>query len=115
MMPAIYVGILVHGIIFGFSIVGGQVYIGKTAPADMQGQAQGFYTLMTFGVGSLIGTFVNNAMINCYTTRNAQGLLIGDWDKVWMISAAVSVVLLVTMAMLFNPKLETPNAEAGNV
>ncbi|MEI7908939.1 MAG: MFS transporter [Verrucomicrobiota bacterium] len=114
MMPAIYVGILVHGIIFGFFIVGGQVYIGKTAPADMQGQAQGFYALMTFGVGSLIGTFVNNAMINCYTTRNAQGLLIGEWDKVWMISAASSVVLLVIMALLFNPKLETPNASSSN-
>ena len=114
MMPAIYVGILVHGIIFGFFIVGGQVYIGKTAPADMQGQAQGFYALMTFGVGSLIGTFVNNAMINCYTTRNAQGLLIGEWDKVWMISAASSVVLLVIMTLLFNPKLETPNASSSN-
>ncbi len=114
MMPAIYVGILVHGIIFGFFIVGGQVYIGKTAPADMQGQAQGFYALMTFGVGSLIGTFVNNAMINCYTTRNAQDLLIGEWDKVWMISAASSVVLLVIMTLLFNPKLETPNASSSN-
>jgi nucleoside transporter len=107
MEPAIYVGILVHGIIFGFFIVGGQVYIGKAAPAGMQGQAQGFYALMTFGVGSLIGTFVNNAMINSYTSRNAEGLLIGAWDKVWLISAASSIVLLVIMVALFNPKPET--------
>jgi nucleoside transporter len=107
MEPAIYVGILVHGIIFGFFIVGGQVYIGKAAPAGMQGQAQGFYALMTFGVGSLIGTFVNNAMINSYTSRNAEGLLIGAWDKVWLISAASSIALLVIMVLLFNPKPET--------
>jgi len=106
MLPAIYVGILLHGIIFGFFVVGGQVYVGKTAPAEMQGQAQGFYTLMTFGVGSLVGTFVNDAMIKCYTTRNAEGLLVGSWDKIWMITAAGSVVLLVVMAVLFNPPAE---------
>ncbi len=106
MLAAIYVGILVHGIIFGFFVVGGQVYVGKTAPADMQGQAQGFYALMTFGVGSLIGTFANNSMINCYTQRNAEGLLVGAWDKVWLITAAGSFVLLIVMALLFNPKRE---------
>jgi nucleoside transporter len=111
MQAAIYVGILVHGIIFGFFIVGGQVYVGKTAPADMQGQAQGFYALMTFGVGSLIGTFANNSMINCYTKRNAEGLLVGAWDTVWLITAAGSLVLLVVMGMLFNPKPE-PQTEA---
>ncbi len=114
MLWAIYVGILVHGIIFGFLVVGGQVYIGKAAPADMQGQAQGFYALMTFGVGSLIGTFANDAMIKCYTIRNAQGLLEGAWDKVWLITAAVSLVLLVIMALFFNPKLETPNETPAN-
>jgi len=62
---------------------------------------------MTFGVGSLIGTFANNAMINCYTKRNAENLLVGAWDKVWLITAACSLVLLIVMAMLFNPKPET--------
>lgn len=104
MLSAIYVGILLHGIIFGFFVVGGQVYVGKMAPPAMQGQAQGFYALMTFGVGSLVGTFVNNALINNYTARNAQGLLVGEWDKVWMITAASSVVLLVVLVSLFNPK-----------
>jgi MFS family permease len=114
MVSAIYVGILIHGIVFGFFIIGGQIYIGKTAPADMQGQAQGFYALMTFGVGSLIGTFVNNAMINGYTTRNAQGLLIGEWDKVWMISATFSIALLVIMALFFNPKTDNPKELSNN-
>ncbi len=110
MLPAIYVGILVHGIIFGFFIVGGQVFVGKSAPADMQGQAQGFYGLMTFGFGSLIGTFANNALINSYTTRNAEGLLVGSWDKVWLITLACSVVLLVVMALFFNPKIDEKKA-----
>ncbi len=114
MLPAIYVGILLHGIIFGFFVVGGQVYVGKTAPPAMQGQAQGFYALMTFGVGSLVGTFVNNAMINNYTTRNAQGLLVGEWDKVWLFTAASSVALLVILVLLFNPKPEDLKEATNN-
>jgi nucleoside transporter len=107
MLSAIYVGILLHGIIFGFFVVGGQVYVAKTAPPDMQGQAQGFYMLMTFGVGALIGTFTNNAMINLYTIPNAHGILVCAWDKVWLVTAAGSFALLVVMALLFNPQAES--------
>ena len=110
MLPAIYVGILVHGIIFGFFIVGGQVFVGKSAPAEMQGQAQGFYGLMTFGFGSLIGTFANNELINHFTKRNAAGVLEGAWDKVWLVTLVCSLILLVVMALLFNPKLDEKKA-----
>ncbi len=50
-----YVGILVHGLIFGFFYVGGQIYIDKKAPEELKAQAQGFIFLMTFGVGLLVG------------------------------------------------------------
>lgn len=110
MVAAIYLGILVHGIIFGFFVVGGQVYVGKVAPPEMQGQAQGFYGLVTFGLGTLLGTFVNNTMINHYTTRTDAGVLEGSWDKVWLVSTAISVVLLVLMAIFFNPKIEEKKA-----
>ena len=76
----------------------------------MQGQAQGFYGLMTFGFGSLIGTFANNTLINSFTQRNDAGVLVGAWDKVWLITLACSVVLLVVMALLFNPKIDEQKA-----
>ena len=110
LLAPIYVGILVHGIIFGFFIVGGQIFVGKSAPADMQSQAQGFYGLMTFGLGSLIGTFANNALINAFTQRNGAGVLVGDWGKVWLITLACSAVLLVVMIVFFNPKSEEQKA-----
>ena len=114
MVAAIYLGILVHGIIFGFFVVGGQVYVGKIAPPEMQGQAQGFYGLVAFGLGSFLGTFVNNTMINFYTNRTDAGVLEGSWDKVWLVSTAISAVLLVVMAIFFNPKCdkEPETAEA---
>jgi nucleoside transporter len=110
LLAPVYVGILVHGIIFGFFIVGGQIFVGKSAPADMQSQAQGFYGLMTFGFGSLVGTFANDALIRHYTARNDAGVLVGSWDKIWLVTLACSVVLLVVMAVFFNPKLEEKQA-----
>ena len=119
MMAAIYVGILVHGIVFGFFIVGGQIYVGKVAPADMQAQAQGFYALMTFGLGTLLGTFFNDGLINHYTDpiqkvigEKTATVLTGSWDKVWLVSMAISVVLMVLMAFLFNPKCDMDTKEA---
>ncbi len=59
-----YVGILVHGVIFGFFFVGGQVYVDKKAPAEIRAQAQGLIVLVCFGVGMLIGNFSNGAFID---------------------------------------------------
>lgn len=110
MTSLVYIGILIHGVIFGFFVVGGQVYVGKTASADMQGQAQGLYALMAFGIGSFIGTFVNDALIKFYTKPEVlQGgttVLKGNWGMVWLVTLACAFVCLVVMTLLFNPKKE---------
>lgn len=110
----VYIGILIHGVIFGFFVVGGQVYVGKTAPADMQGQAQGFYALMAFGVGSFIGTFVNDALIKFYTRPEVQPggatTLVGNWESVWLATLVCAVVCLAVMAIFFNPKVDEAKA-----
>ncbi len=65
-----YVAILVHGIIFGFFFVGGQVYVDKKAPPEIRAQAQGLIVLICFGVGMLIGTFFNVRLIENYTDES---------------------------------------------
>ncbi len=110
MTSLVYIGILIHGVIFGFFIVGGQVYVGKTASADMQGQAQGFYALMAFGIGSFIGTFVNDALIKFYTKpevlQNGSTVLNGNWGMVWLVTLVCALVCLIVMTLFFNPKRE---------
>ena len=110
MTSLVYIGILIHGVIFGFFVVGGQVYVGKTASADMQGQAQGFYALMAFGIGSFIGTFVNDALIKFFTKpevlQNGSTVLNGNWGMVWLVTLVCSVICLVVMTIFFNPKRE---------
>ena len=91
-----YIAILVHGIIFGFFFVGGQVYVDKKAPPEMRAQAQGLYVLLCYGVGQFVGTFVSVKLIAMYATDGVT-----NWAPVFMIIAIVSAVLLVALAVLF--------------
>ena len=91
-----YIGILIHGLIFGFFFVGGQIYIDKKAPSELRSQAQGFIFLVTFGLGLLVGNLICGHIIGHYKT--AAGY---NWDAIWGITTLMSVVLLVFFILLF--------------
>ncbi len=91
-----YIGILIHGLIFGFFFVGGQIYIDKKAPAHLKSQAQGFIFLVTQGLGLLVGNFVSARIIHQYKTVAGY-----NWDAIWGITTLVSVVLMLGFMLLF--------------
>lgn len=97
-----YIGILIHGLIFGFFYVGGQIYIDKKAPAELRSQAQGFIFLVTFGVGLLIGNLISGQIINHYKSDAGY-----NWDAIWGITTLMSVVLLLSFMLLFKKENET--------
>lgn len=99
-----YIAIILHGIIFGFFFVGGQVYVNKKAPPEIRAQAQGLIVLICFGVGMLIGTVFNVRLIDMYTTvQTVAGVeqKVYDWNTIWTITIASSVVLLGLFGVLF--------------
>ena len=61
-----YIGILVHGLIFGLFFVGGQVYTDKVASRSIKAQAQGLLFFLVWGVGFLIGTLWNGWLIGLF-------------------------------------------------
>lgn len=91
-----YIGILIHGLIFGFFFVGGQIYIDKKAPVELKAQAQGFIFLVTFGVGLLIGNLICGRIIHLYKSSSGY-----NWDAIWGITTLLSVALLVLFILLF--------------
>jgi len=91
-----YLAILVHGVIFGFFFVGGQVYVDKKAPPEIRAQAQGLIVLICFGVGMLIGNFFNGKLIEVYTTEAGV-----SWNPIWVITMIISAVLLGAFCLLF--------------
>ena len=102
-----YIAILVHGIIFGFFFVGGQVYVDKKAPPEMRAQAQGLYVLLCYGVGQFVGTFVNVKLIERYTTDG-----VCNWTPVFVIIAIVSAVLLAALCVLFKDDVKQASEPA---
>jgi len=104
-----FIGILVHGVIFGFFFVGGQIYIARKAPKEIQAQAQGFIFLVTFGLGLLVGNFANGALIDHFTT-SVNSVKTYDWASVWAITTGLTVALLALFLLLF--KDDTPAATA---
>jgi nucleoside transporter len=96
-----YIAILVHGIIFGFFFVGGQVYVDKKAPPEMRAQAQGLYFLLCYGIGLFVGTFINVKLIERYTTDG-----VCNWNPVFVIIAIFSAVLLAALAALFREDIK---------
>ncbi len=102
-----YAGILVHGVIFGFFFVGGQVYVGKKAPKEIQAQAQGLLFLITFGVGMLAANFIDGWIIEQYkytTSAGAKLVTTHHWQPVWLIAIGCSVALMLAMALFFRFK-----------
>jgi MFS family permease len=102
-----YIGILVHGLIFGFFFVGGQIYIDKKAPDELKAQAQGFIFLMTFGVGLLTGNLIDGGIISLFK-ESSGGINVYDWDSIWGLTTLFSVILLIAFVVLFKEeKTET--------
>jgi MFS family permease len=95
-----YVGILVHGLIFGFFYVGGQIYIDKKAPDELKSQAQGFIFLVTFGLGLLAGNMLSGKLIDLFSTVEG-GARLYDWNSIYGITTALSAILLVLFIILF--------------
>jgi len=100
MAPA-YIAILVHGLIFGFFFVGGQIYVDRRAPKEMRAQAQGFMFLATFGVGLLIGNFLWDWVIGIYTIDEVR-----QWQPIWLWTTIASAAVLVIFAVAFHDKTQ---------
>jgi len=103
-----YIAILVHGIIFGFFFVGGQVYVDKKAPPEIRAQAQGLIVLACYGVGMLIGTFANVELIERYTTDG-----VCNWNPVFVIIAVVSIALLVALIAFFRDDVKQTSEQVS--
>lgn len=105
-----YVGILVHGLIFGFFYVGGQIYVDKKAPDELKSQAQGFIFLVTFGLGLLAGTLIDGEIIRVFTDTSS-GTRVYDWNSIYGLTLAFSAILLVAFLILFKEDIKEKTQE----
>ncbi|MDD4102199.1 MAG: MFS transporter [Kiritimatiellae bacterium] len=97
----VYGGILLHGVVFGFLYVGAQIYVDSRAEESIRAQAQGFFNLVAFGMGTVVANFVNRTFIDRLrvTATDASGVVESNWSGVWLVTMIISAVLLLTFAL----------------
>jgi nucleoside transporter len=101
LMMMYYGGILLHGICYDFFFVTGQIYVDNRAPKAIQASAQGFITLVTYGVGMLIGAWVSGPVVDRYAAETAAGV-VHDWQAIWLWPAAMAFVIILLFAFFFS-------------
>jgi nucleoside transporter len=96
-----YAGIALHGVCYDFFFVTGQIYVDRAAPKAIQASAQGFITLVTYGVGMLIGTWVSGPVVDMYASGPADAVK-HDWTSIWLWPAGMAVVIVLLFAFFFS-------------
>jgi MFS family permease len=102
----LYLGILLHGICYDFFFVTGQIYVDRKAPLAYRAAAQGMITLVTYGAGMLVGSFLSGPVVGHFATVAADGSATHAWRPIWLISGGLSAAVLLLFWLAFNEKEE---------
>jgi nucleoside transporter len=100
-MMMYYLGILLHGICYDFFFVTGQIYVDKAAPESQRASAQGFITLITYGLGMLIGAWVSGLIVKTFEVESATGAISRQWQTIWLIPAIMAALIILLFSVLF--------------
>ncbi|MGB3585916.1 MAG: nucleoside permease [Tunicatimonas sp.] len=103
----LYGGIILHGICYDFFFVTGQIYVDERAPKNIKNAAQGLITFATYGVGMFIGSLLSGVIAENYTVDQDTYL----WDKIWLVPAVLSVIVLVLFTIFFREKRTLKSAD----
>ena len=93
----IVAGILLHGLSYGCSYVGGQLVMDARAPKELRAAAQGFWAVATMGIGNLLGTWMAGRTVEEYTASATAH----DWRAIWLVSAAASAAVVAGILVTF--------------
>jgi len=108
----IALGILLHGVCYDFFFVTGQIYVDKKSTPAIRGQAQGFFVLVTYGVGMLIGAQIAGNVYNRFLS-GAAGLTLAQWNRFWWLPAAFAAAVTLFFTLAFHDRVDEKTDEAA--
>ena len=109
-MPVVVIALALHGVCFDFFFVAGQIYVDKRFPPETRNRAQSFLSLVTWGVGSVIGSLIANAVYVAGTSGTGPGNA-HDWRFIWTAPAALAVVVAIVFALSFRERRTSETGE----
>lgn len=93
-------GICLHGACYDFVYVASQVYIDKKATPEIRAQAQGFFVLISYGIGQGLGTLTTGWIYNTIM-GGASDATLAQWQTFWTIPLIFSVVVTILFTLGF--------------
>jgi len=93
-------GIVLHGACYDFVYVASQVYIDKRATAEIRAQAQGFFVLVSYGVGQGLGALSSGWIYNAIM-HGTDNPTLEQWQSFWIVPLIFSVVVTILFALGF--------------
>jgi nucleoside transporter len=97
------VGILLHGACYDFVYVASQVYIDQNVAPQFRAQAQGFFVLVSYGVGQGLGTLAAGFIFN--SIMSGDNATAAQWQTFWIIPLLFAVVVTIMFAFGFKEKV----------
>ena len=108
--PWVLAGLTLHGFTYTFFFITGQIYLDQRVPGEWRVRAQALYSLMTSGVGNLLG-YLGTGM--WFRFCHAPGTGRADWILFWGgLDAAVAAVAIFFL-LAYHGRPHAP-AQRGN-
>lgn len=89
-----------HGLAYVFFMIGGQMFVGATAPSEIGASAQSLIFIATNGIGLFLGTQLAGFVMEKNTVDGKF-----QWSKIW----AVPLVITLAGAIIFAVAFKVPN------
>lgn len=112
----LYIGILLHGVCYDFFYVTAQIYMDKKAPQDLRASVQGFFTLITYGVGWLIGSYLTGILLQIYQIADDTSIVTGHyWKSIMIVPALIALVVAILFYIFFKNEKENIDISDKNL
>jgi NHS family xanthosine MFS transporter len=100
---------IVYGVAFDFFNISGSMFVDKEVDRRIRGSAQGLFMTMVNGLGAYLGAVISGQVVDYLTVDGIK-----DWQSIWLVFAAYTLILGILFAVSFNYKKSPDTAGAAN-
>lgn len=100
------VALPLHGLSYACFFLVASMYVDRKAPLHLRASAQGIFTFVAAGAGTLLGNWMSAKIVQAQTTGDSVA-----WMNVWLVPAAISGAVLLMFLFFFTTVAEQPIAK----
>lgn len=90
---------IVYGAAFDFFNISGSMFVEKEVDRRIRGSAQGLFMTMVNGIGAYLGGMISGEIVDYFTVDGVK-----DWQHIWLIFAAYTIILGIVFVVIFKYK-----------